>query len=108
MIPANELRAWCQGQAIDLDDAPTSAASVDFGRWQVVPPAFVLRPSNIDQLCSCMRFLASSGNPMSFGEPRIAQGGQTCSLLAWSLIWDSYPGCWETIPTAKRSRWKAG
>lgn len=86
MIPANELRAWCQGQAIDLDDAPTSAASVDFGRWQVVPPAFVLRPSNIDQLCSCMRFLAEQRQPYVFRGAAHSSGGQT--LLASGLVID--------------------
>ncbi len=71
-------RIWAEQQGIALI-APGERGdldpSVDFGRLACRVPAFVLRPSTIDQVCACLRWLSEQRVPFKLrGSAHTASG----------------------------------
>jgi FAD/FMN-containing dehydrogenase len=86
MIAAQALCSWARQHGISIEDPPSEAASIDFGRWKVAVPSSVVRPETAAQLCLCIRFLAQHQQPYVFRGAAHSSGGQT--LLTGGVVID--------------------
>lgn len=76
MIETTRLSAWAAQAGLKLQLVTDGEHCVDFGRWRVATPSFVLEPQDEAQLAEAMRFLLAEGVQYKFRGAGHSSGGQ--------------------------------